>query len=325
MSMRGLGFWIGAAVFLASAFGLTVLATNDYVFFAGYIILQFVVLATAWNILGGYAGYVNFGTSAFFGLGVYMAIFMFKAFAAPLIVQISVAALVGALLGLAIGILTLRMHGIFFSIATIAISIIIETVIINWKFVGGASGIQLMRPIVTPPFDSYIRMLFVVAAILVVIAVATARYVQGSWIGRGLRAVRDDEIAAECTGVPTLQLKLLACVLSGTLMSAMGAPAAMYLQYANPASAFDLNYSVSALAMSLIGGTAHWAGPVLGAILLASTQQLLTVTISSEVNVLILGLMLVLFVVGAPDGLIGLFRRVFPRKVKPGPTGGAGP
>jgi branched-chain amino acid transport system permease protein len=322
MTMRGLGFWLGAAVFLALAFALTVFATNDYVFFAGYIILQFIVLATAWNILGGYAGYVNFGTSAFFGLGVYMAIFMFKAFGAPLIVQIAVAALTGALLGLAVGILTLRMHGIFFSIATIAISIIIETVIINWKFVGGASGIQLMRPAVTPPFDSYIRMLFVVAAIMVVIAVATARYVQGSWIGRGLRAVRDDEIAAECTGVPTLQLKLLACVLSGTLMSAMGAPAAMYLQYANPASAFDLNYSVSALAMSLIGGTAHWIGPVLGAILLASTQQLLTVTISSEVNVLILGLMLVLFVVGAPDGLIGLYRRVFARKTKTGSLGG---
>jgi branched-chain amino acid transport system permease protein len=96
----------------------------------------------------------------------------------------------------------------------------------------------------------------------------------------------------------------------------MGAPAAMYLQYANPASAFDLNYSVSALAMALIGGTAHWIGPVLGAILLASTQQLLTVTISSEVNVLILGLMLVLFVVGAPDGLIGLYKRIFSRTPK---------
>jgi branched-chain amino acid transport system permease protein len=324
MTMRGLGFWFSAVVFLALAFALTVFATNDYVFFAGYTVLQFIVLATAWNILGGYAGYVNFGTSAFFGLGVYIAIFVFKAFDAPLVVQMLAAAVVGALLGLSIGVLTLRMQGIFFSIATIAISIIIETIIINWKFVGGASGIQLLRPAVMPPFDSYIRMLFFVAAVMVVISVAVARYVQGSWIGRGLRAVRDDEIAAECTGVPTLQLKLLACMLSGTLMSAMGAPAAMYLQYANPASAFDLNYSVSALAMSLIGGTAHWIGPILGAILLASTQQLLTVTISSEVNVLVLGLMLVFFVVGAPDGLIGLYKRMFSRRPKaPSKSGGA--
>mgnify|MGYP001293429453 CR=1 FL=1 len=140
-----------------------------------------------------------------------------------------------------------------------------------------------------------------------VIAVATARYIQRSWIGRGLRAVRDDELAAECTGVPTLQLKLVACTISGALMSAIGAPAAMYLQYADPASAFNLNYSVSALAMALIGGTAHWIGPILGALLLSVTQQLLTVTISSEVNVLVLGLMLVLFVVGAPDGISQLF------------------
>jgi branched-chain amino acid transport system permease protein len=83
----------------------------------------------------------------------------------------------------------------------------------------------------------------------------------------------------------------------------------MYLQYANPESAFNLNYSVSVLAMSLIGGTAHWIGPVLGAVLLGTTQQLLAVTISSEVNVLVLGIMLVLFVVGAPKGLIGLVRR----------------
>ncbi len=313
MSVRGIGFWLGAAIFVASAYGLTVVATNDYVFFAGYIILQFIVLATAWNILGGYAGYVNFGTNAFFGLGVYTAVFLTKAFGAPLLVQIAVAGVVGSILGFAIGLLTLRMHGIFFSIATIAISIIIETFIINWKFVGGASGIQLLRPPPTAPFDSYIRMLFVIAAVMVVLAVAAARYVQGSWIGRGLRAVRDDELAAECTGVPTLQLKLLACSLSGFFLCAMGAPAAMYLQYADPASAFNLNYSVSALAMALIGGTAHWIGPVLGAILLGTTQQLLTVTISSEINVLVLGLMLVLFVVAAPDGLIGLFRRSFKR------------
>jgi branched-chain amino acid transport system permease protein len=80
----------------------------------------------------------------------------------------------------------------------------------------------------------------------------------------------------------------------------------MYVQYANPDSAFNLNYSVSVLAMSLIGGTSHWMGPVLGAILLGTTQQFLTVTISSEVNVLVLGIMLVLFVVAAPKGIIGL-------------------
>ena len=133
------------------------------------------------------------------------------------------------------------MRGIFFSIATIALAIIIETFVMNWRFVGGAAGIQLQRPPVTAPFDSYVKMLFFVQAVLVVIAVSIARYIQNSRIGRGLQALRDDELAAECTGVPTLKLKLVACMISGALMSAAGAPAAMYLQYADPSSAFNLN------------------------------------------------------------------------------------
>jgi branched-chain amino acid transport system permease protein len=301
-------FLIGAVLFLAVAGVMTQTIRNEYPFFAGYVILQFVVLAVAWSILGGYAGYVNFGTSAFFGVGVYTAVFLVKATGSPLVVQIAAAAAVGALLGFAVGLLTLRMQGIYFSIATIAMTIIIETVITNWAFVGGAAGIQIQRPPVTPPFGSYVQMLFFVQALLVVLSVAIARYIQGSWIGRGLQALKDDELAAECSGVPTLRLKLLACVISGALMCAAGAPAAMYLQYAEPSSAFNLNYSVSALAMALIGGTAHWAGPVMGAILLGITQQSLAVTISSEVNVLVLGLMLVLFVVAAPQGILGLVR-----------------
>jgi branched-chain amino acid transport system permease protein len=310
MQRSSILFWAGAVIFLAVMFFMTQSLRNEYPFFAGYVILQFIVLSVAWTILGGYAGYVNFGTNAFFGVGVYTAVLLFKALGAPLGIQILAAAVVGGLLGFGVGLLTLRMRGIFFSIATIALAIVIETAITNWRFVGGAAGIQLQRPPVTPPFDSYVKMLFFVQALMVVIAIATARFIQNSRIGRGLHALRDDELAAECTGVPTLRLKLLACVISGALIAAGGAPAAMYLQFANPDSAFNLNYSVSVLAMSLIGGTAHWIGPVLGAILLGSTQQLLAVTISSEVNVLVLGLMLVLFVVAAPKGIIGLVGRL---------------
>jgi branched-chain amino acid transport system permease protein len=309
MQRNSIVFWFGAVAFLVAMLLMTQFIRNEYPFFAGYVILQYVVLSVAWTILGGYAGYVNFGTNAFFGVGVYTAVLLAQAFEAPLSIQILVAAVMGALLGLGVGLLTLRMRGIFFSIATIAVAIVIETTITNWRFVGGAAGIQLQRPPVTQPFDSYVKMLFFVQAVLVIVAIAVARFIQNSRMGRGLHALRDDELAAECTGVPTLRLKLMACVISGALMAAGGAPAAMYLQFANPDSAFNLNYSVSVLAMSLIGGTAHWIGPVLGAVLLATTQQFLTVTISSEVNVLVLGVMLVLFVVAAPKGIIGLVSR----------------
>jgi branched-chain amino acid transport system permease protein len=309
MQRSSIVFWLGVAIFLVAMLLMTQFIRNEYPFFAGYVILQYVVLSVAWTILGGYAGYVNFGTNAFFGVGVYTAVLLAQAFSAPLSIQILVAAVMGALLGLGIGLLTLRMRGIFFSIATIAVAIVIETAVTNWRYVGGAAGIQLQRPPVTEPFDSYVKMLFFVQAVLVVVAIVVARFIQNSRMGRGLHALRDDELAAECTGVPTLRLKLMACVISGALMSAGGAPAAMYLQFANPDSAFNLNYSVSVLAMSLIGGTANWIGPVLGAVLLASTQQFLTVTISSEVNVLVLGVMLVLFVVAAPKGIVGLVGR----------------
>lgn len=319
-------FWIGSALAIVAAYVLTLVIKNEYIFFAGYVVLQFVVLATAWNILGGYAGYVNFGTAAFVGLGTYISVAAGKAFGLPLPVQVLFAAACGAMLGFATGLLTLRLRGIFYSIATVALTIIIETFIINWKFVGGAAGIQLMRPPVTAPFTSYIQMMFVFGMVMVVIAIAVARYIERGWIGRGLRAIRDDELAAECSGVPTLRLKLIACAISGALMCAAGAPNPMYFQFAIPSAAFDLNYSVAPLAMSLIGGTAHWLGPVLGALLLSITQQVLTVTISSELNILVLGIMLVLFVVAAPEGIIGLLRKIGLFKTKAArPSGGQEP
>src|SRR5688572_21874760 len=313
MKKSGAVFWIGAAAVLALAALATVTVKNEYYFFAGYVVLQFVVLATAWNILGGYAGYVNFGTGAFFGVGAYTGVLLVKALGAPLLVQILAAAAIGGLLGFGAGLLTLRLRGIFFSIATVAVAIILETVVINWRYVGGATGIQILRPPVMEPFDSYTKMIFVVIALLAVIAVAIARYIETSWLGRGLRAIRDNEEAAECSGVPTLKLKLMACAVSGALMSAAGAPLAMYQSFVEPVSAFNLTYSVSALAMPIIGGTSHWIGPVIGALLLGTVQQVVTVTISSELNVMVVGVLLVVFVVAAPEGIVGLAQRLWRR------------
>jgi branched-chain amino acid transport system permease protein len=128
-------FWIGAAATVALAAFLSLSRVNEYFFFAGYAVLQFVVLATAWNILGGYAGYVNFGTAAFFGIGAYTSVVLFTALGAPLVVQIAAAAVVTGLLGFGTGLLTLRLRGIFYSIATVAVIYIAETVMTNWRYV----------------------------------------------------------------------------------------------------------------------------------------------------------------------------------------------
>ena len=303
-------FLAGAVVVLALAASMPFFFHNEYFFFAAYVVLQFIVLATAWNILGGYAGYVNFGTGAFFAVGAYTAVALYKAFALPLGLQILAGAAASALLGFGVGMLTLRLRGIFFSIATIAVAIILETVVVNWHYVGGAKGLPTMRPADTPFFASHTVWLFFVMAVIAVIAVGAARYVETSWIGRGLRAIRDNEGAAECSGVPTLRLKLGAATLSGALMGAAGAPYAQYLSFIEPSSAFSLNYAVNALAMPIIGGMGHWIGPVIGAVLLGTVQQVVTVTISSEINVLVVGLLLVVFVVGAPEGILGLARKI---------------
>jgi branched-chain amino acid transport system permease protein len=296
-------------IVVAAGIGLVTLRVNPYVYFAGYVILQYVVIATAWNILGGYAGYVNFGTPAFFAMGAYTSVFLIQSTRAPLPVLILAGGLVAALLGLAIGYLTLRLRGVFFSIATLALSIVLQTMIMNWEYVGGSRGLSVIRPS-GPPFGNYVMFLFTVMVTLAVVAVVTARFIERSWVGRGLAALRDNEEAAECMGVPTLRLKLFATTISGFLLGVAGAPFPYYVTFVEPNSAFNLDYAVNALAMPMIGGTTSWIGPVIGAVLLGSAQQLATVTISSEMNLFIVGIVLVAFVVLAPEGLLGLVRRL---------------
>jgi hypothetical protein len=145
-------------------------------------------------------------------------------------------------------------------------------------------------------FGNYIEFLCMVMLLLALGSLIVARYLNTSKIGRGLAAIRDDEIAAGCAGVPTLKLKLLSTTISGALMGIAGAPYAYYVTFVDPASAFSLFVAVNSIAMPMIGGTTSWIGPLVGALLLGGVQQWTTVTISSELNLLVVGVMLVVFV-----------------------------
>ena len=309
--MRLSTFLLIAVVIAAGAFGLARFVQNDYVFFAGYVVLQFMVLATAWNILGGYCGYVNFGTAAFFALGAYTSVAIHKLYPLPIPLLIVAAALVSGLIGLGTGYLTLRLRGAFFSIATLAMSVVFQTLIVNWDFVGGSRGAYIIRPNSLDVFGyqlGYIQYLFLLMLALAVIAVTIARGIERSKLGYGFATIRDDELAAEACGVPTLRLKLIATTISGGLMGMAGAPLPYYIGYLQPSSAFGLEYAVNSIAMPMIGGTSSWIGPVIVAILLGTLQQVATVTISSAVNVLIVGVLLVTFVIIAPNGIVGFFQ-----------------
>jgi branched-chain amino acid transport system permease protein len=143
-------FWIVlVAVFLAGL-GATYLVTNEYYFTALYGILQAMLMAVAWNILGGFTGYVNFGSAGFFALGAYTAVFLDKALGLPLPLLIVAAAVVCGLLGLGVGYLSLRLKGVYFAIATLATAIVLETLITNWRYVGGGRGAYLVAPAEVP-------------------------------------------------------------------------------------------------------------------------------------------------------------------------------
>jgi branched-chain amino acid transport system permease protein len=298
----GVSFLVAAALLVVTRGFFT----NEYFFFAGYVVLQYIVLSTAWNILGGYTGYTNFGVGAFFAVGAYSSVVLHKLTSLPVPVMILVGGLMSGILGFGMGYLTLRLKGVFFAIATLALAIVAQTFIVNWDYVGGSRGVYVIRPQQAPLYGSYIQYLYSLMLVLAWVSVAIARTIERSRLGLGLNAIRDDEAAAEAGGVPTLRLKLISTTLSGALMGMGGAPLPYYVTYLDPASSFNLSYAVNSVAMPLIGGMTSWVGPVIGAILLGTIQQLATVTISSALNLLIVGLLLIAFVIIAPNGIVGL-------------------
>jgi branched-chain amino acid transport system permease protein len=284
---------------------------SEYLFFAGYVVVQFIVLATAWNILGGYCGYVNFGSAAFFAVGAYTSVFFHKAYPLPIPVLILLGGVVSGIVGFGMGYLTLRLRGAFFAIATLALAVVLQTLIVNWSYVGGSRGAYAIRPQAIEILGAslpYMQYLFVLMLGLAVAAISIARLIERSRLGYGFATIRDDELAAEACGVPTLRLKLIATTVSGALMGMAGAPFPYYITYVEPSSAFGLAYAVNSIAMPMIGGTSSWVGPLVGAILLGSIQEYARVTISSAVNLLIVGVLLVAFVIIAPNGLVGLVK-----------------
>jgi branched-chain amino acid transport system permease protein len=331
-------FFLIASAAGAAVFGAGLLIGNDYVFYAGFVVLQYIVLATAWNILGGYCGYVNFGSAAFFAIGAYSAIavgaysrvargkllplldywfpaplaeFLKLIFPLPVPIVIVVAGVIAGVVGLGMGYLTLRLRGVFFAIATLAFAVVLQTLITNWDYVGGSRGAYFIIPLNLTLAGiqlGFIQYLFLLMLFLSVIAITIARLIERSRLGYGFATIRDDELAAEACGVPTLRLKLIATTISGALMGMAGALFPYSIGFIEPASAFNLAYGVNSIAMPMIGGTTSWVGPLIGAILLGTLQQVATVTISSAANLLIVGFLLIGFVIIAPNGIVGLVK-----------------
>jgi len=224
-------------------------------------------------------------------------------------VAILAAGIFSGFLGLILGYLTIRVRGIYFSISTIALSVIIQMLVLNSRTLGGGMGLRFVRPAPPPPFQTYIEFLFAVMLLLAFAVVMTVRLIEKSWIGKSFRAIKDSEEAAESCGIATLKLKMIATVLSSFFMGIAGGPFPYYITFLEPYSAAAFVLSVYAVAMPLVGGMGYWMGPGGGAMLLGTIQQVITVTISSDLNLLILALIIIGFVILAPKGIMGLLRK----------------
>jgi len=290
----------------------------------GFFTFLYVAQGLAWNVLGGYAGYVSFGYAAFFGLGAYTTALLWLAGWPPLATY-PVAGIVAAAFSLIVGVPTLRLVGPYFSIATIGVGEAMRVLMLNLdRITGGASGLNLPTAVPSKTWFYTTSLLFAA------VAFAVAAWVRGSRVGLGLMALRMDLEAAESLGVRTALFKNVAHSLGAFLVGACGGLYATFLQYVHPDTVFSFTESISLVLIALIGGLGTVWGPVLGAVVFYAVQDYLQ-TSYPTFHLLVYGVLLILILLFEPKGLAGLAERAWrrmrgaPARLAPAGPSGAEP
>ncbi len=288
-----------AAVFLA----LAPLAADPYLLHIIILILMSAVMALSWDLLVR-TGQLSLAHAGFFGLGAYASALTVNLLGAGWWVSFLSAALVGGMAALGLGIIVLRLHGMYFAIATLAFTEVLRTFILQAQFTGGAVGVTLPAIFGGSRVAAYYLVLVVFILCLLV-----SVFLQKSRWGLAFQAIRARQAVAEVLGVNTVKTKLAAFVVSSIFPSLMGAFYIHYVTYIIPYEAFSLNISVSALVMSVFGGIYSTAGPIIGAVVLKILEEYLKSAIVYGYTV-IYGLILALVILFMPNGLLGVMRRV---------------
>jgi branched-chain amino acid transport system permease protein len=269
-----------------------------------------VVLASSWNLLGGFAGQVSIGYSAFLGIGAYTTVLLALS-GTPPVLTLPLGALLAGGFSVIIGYPTFRLRGPYFTIATIGVGEAVRVVASSLSFAGGASGLRM--PAGSYDFESNFRSMTLLAVALVWIALAISR----SAFGSALSAVRQDIDAAEALGVNSTHLKVTVHALSAALVGLAGGLFAINFQYVSPGSVFDFRLSLTIVLMPIVGGVGTVAGPVLGAILFGWLQlKLLSIPALLSSSLLIYGALLIAVMLFEPKGLLGLVRRLWARRLR---------
>lgn len=265
---------------------------------------SYVAMASGWNILGGFTGYISLGHNVFFAVGGYFAGMIFARYGISTIILAPVAGLIAAILGFALGWITLRVRGPSFIISSLALVMIARILFDNWEFVGGAAGLAL--PANSLPVE-WSKLPYYYAFIAMAAFAVWASYrIKHSKFGLGLRAISKDEIKAESAGIDTRLYKIGAFAASAFFVGMAGAVWGEYLTYIRPNIFLIILVSVNMVLICLLGGKGTVAGPVLGALLIVAFNEIFVATLgASEINILATGLIMALTLLFFPLGIVG--------------------
>lgn len=285
---------------LAIVVALPFIADN-YILRIATSMLMYVVLASSWNYIGGFAGYPSFATAAFFGLGAYAGGIL-QSKGVPMVAAWLVAGLIVTIFAAAVGRTILHLRGHYFAIASLVIADVLREVINGMTGVtGGGMGLNL--PVLKIGVTAQAQLFYAAMLVVAVLAVATSAFLDNSRIGFGLRCIEQNEDAALRLGVHTARYKTIAFALSSVYPALAGTVYASWVSYIDPAEAFDVLFSVKPILMALLGGAGTVVGPVVGACLFQVMEELVWRNFLS-VHLGLLGLIVVLLILFLPQGLL---------------------
>jgi branched-chain amino acid transport system permease protein len=282
------------------------------------LVLFFAFLGVAWNILGGYAGQFSFGHAAFFGIGAYTSTLLLVRLGVSPWAGFLVGAALAAAFGCFAGYLSFRygLRGPYFALVTLAFAEMLRLVALNWMAVGGPMGILIPLPrageaLWRLQFPDKLAYYYLMLALLGG-ALGLNQLVERARLGHVLAAIRENEAAAEASGVDTLTAKLQAMALSASLTALGGTFYAQYFSFIDPTLAFGPAVSVEILLRPIVGGPGTLLGPVLGSLVLTPLSELTRSFIRGRagVDVMVYGAVLVVVITFLPGGLVGAWRRI---------------
>ena len=311
--------WLSVLAAIAIAYPL--LLSSPFQQRLGALVLLYAIAASAWNIVGGYAGQVSVGHVVFFGCGAYAAMGAYHHFHLPPMVGIPAGIAFAVGIAASIGVPTLRLSGHYFSMATIAVAELARLIVINTEYLGaavGLSGPTVPRNVFDLSFISSLPYYYLFLVVLAITLLITW-WMGNSRMGFYLRAIKDSERAARSLGAPASRTKLYAFMLSAALTSVAGALYAMMFGFVDPESGLGILISVKMLIMAALGGAGLLFGPLVGAAILVPLEELSNSLLGGKgagLTFVVYGAMIVLIARFQPGGILTLVKRLSERRAK---------